>query len=49
MEKNLFRVASKNDWYVSLEASDAGIAPGQFIVFYDDDECLGGGAISDTL
>jgi len=32
---------------VQLDAKDSGLAPGQFVVFYDDEECLGGGVISE--
>lgn len=31
--------------FIKLETADQGIAPGQFAVFYQDDECLGGGTI----
>ena len=32
---------------VKLENKDSGLAPGQYVVFYDDEECHGGGVISE--
>ena len=32
-------------WHVRLASADPGIAPGQFVIVYDGDECLGAGAI----
>jgi tRNA-specific 2-thiouridylase len=28
-----------------IEAADPGVAPGQFAVLYDGEECLGGGVM----
>ncbi len=37
---------SKQQAVVRLDRAEPGIAPGQFTVFYDGEECLGGAAIS---
>ena len=39
------RLLSGDRWCVHLNESQPGIAPGQFAVFYDEEECLGGGVI----
>lgn len=36
-------------YIVKLEKRDQGIAPGQFAVFYDNNYCLGGGVIAESL
>jgi tRNA-specific 2-thiouridylase len=32
---------------IRLDQKDGGLAPGQFVVFYNDEECLGSGVISE--
>ena len=41
------RLDSADTGTVKLEEKDGGLAPGQFVVFYDDVECLGSGVISE--
>ncbi len=33
---------------VVLDEKDSGLAPGQFAAFYNENECLGAGSISDS-
>lgn len=33
---------------VLLDQKDSGLAPGQYVVFYEGEECLGGGVIGET-
>ena len=41
------RLLSEHRWRVYLDESQPGIASGQFAVFYDGKECMGGGVISE--
>lgn len=40
-------LADRESGIVKLDQKDGGLAPGQFIVFYSGEECLGGGVISE--
>ena len=39
---------SDNDCEVAFTSPQRAVTPGQSVVFYDRDECLGGGIISNT-
>mmetsp|Transcript_8196 Transcript_8196/g.12337 ORF Transcript_8196/g.12337 Transcript_8196/m.12337 type:complete len:820 (+) Transcript_8196:102-2561(+) len=41
------RIDSSTTGSVTLEEKDGGLAPGQFVAFYDDLECLGSSVISE--
>ncbi len=40
------RPLGEGRWEVNLERKDAGIAPGQSAIIYDEETCLGGGVIA---
>jgi tRNA-specific 2-thiouridylase len=35
-------------WRITLSSKDQGLAPGQFVAFYDDTYCYGCGVIADA-
>ncbi len=43
------RALASGKWRVKLDRKEAGIAPGQFAVFYDEEKCLGGGVIASEV
>ncbi|AYE36532.1 tRNA 2-thiouridine(34) synthase MnmA [Borrelia turcica IST7] len=43
------KMLENNILQVSLQEEDHGISPGQFCIFYQEDECLGGAKILKTL
>ena len=46
LEDNVFIFGSNNQFIVKFESSQRAVTPGQFIVFYDKNICLGGGIIN---
>jgi tRNA-specific 2-thiouridylase len=37
-----------NRWHIAFEARQRAVTPGQSVVFYDGERCLGGGVIEAT-